>query len=1218
MYEYEHETPFERDLVNLLISEKGWEGGVIMNPTEEDLIQNWAQIIFENNRQPTRLGDYPLTPGEINQLLEQINNAATPLQKNELITGGELMIVRDNPDHREMLGQTVTLYIFDRNEIAVGRSKYQIARQPQFPTDDPIMHNRRGDIMLLINGMPVIHVELKSSKVKLHQAVEQIQAYSDLGIFRRGLFSLVQIFVAMNPEDMCYFANPGCGIKFNKDYIFKWADADNIPQTHWKYIAETFLSIPMAHQMIGYYTVADKGDNTMKVLRSYQYYAADRLARKVEKVNQMHWDGNDIYGGFIEHTTGSGKTLTSFKAAQLIAKRKLADKVVFLVDRIELGNQSQEEYANFTDTTIDIHDTDNTDALIGKLKSPEEDGEILIVTSIQKLSRIRRDNTNRYDLDKINSKHIVIIVDECHRSTFGDMLINIKQTLDHAIFFGFSGTPIREENNRGGMTTADIFGPLLHRYSIADGIRDHNVLGFDPYMVETYPEFDVRKAVALDKANAESEEDAFADERKKKVYLKYMDEVPMAGFTDDTGIYHHGIEDEFGAVNYDRDEHRRAVVSDIKKRWMHNSLGNKYHAILATSSIAEAVDYYHLLKEEMPGLKITCLFDPTTIDGEENEDGNGRRLTPAEKERALVEIFKDYKKQFGVDYNLAQHRLFKKDLAQRLAHKKPYLNLEPELQLNILVVVWQMLTGYDSKWVNTLYLDKELKNEHLIQAFSRTNRLNGIDKQNGIIRYYRYPHSMKRNVEEAFKLYSGEKPLDLFVLKLPDNLQGMNDTFLEISELFKTCGIDNFERLPEDKADKAKFAQLFQEFNKFLYASRLQGFSWDELSQRMPDGSVINVLIDEETYTILLQRYHELATGSGTGVDEIPYDIDTQISELATGKINTDYMNANFTKYVRSLQANDPTEEQQRLLNSLHKSFATMSQEEQTYANLFLTDFMNGEIQLEDGKTLHDYIVEYQTRAWDNRTQRFADALGLNVDLLRDAMRRVTSESSITNAILNPIKDSMDREKAKSYFEWKERVSLSMRKVITRVDDLLRRFLIQGGFDIELMPQDDSSIGSTIRVFTDYLLGRIPLYSLRAACGYFEDGEVPEPQGWIDASGLGFTPDKDKYFVVHAKGDSMLPKIKDGDLCVFEWYQAGSRNGEIVLTQSSEDDIDYGGKYTIKKYCSEKIENDEGWQHTRVTLQPLNPTYSPIEIDPSESSLYKTIGIFKTVIPNTE
>ena len=1218
MYEYEHELPFERDLVNLLVNEKGWVDDVFINPSEEDLIHNWVNIIFNNNRQPTRLGDYPLTKGEIDQLLEQINNAESPLKKNELITHGELMIVRDNPDHKEMLGKPAALYIFDRNEIARGRSKYQIARQPKFPTADPIMHNRRGDVMLLINGLPVIHIELKSSKVNLHQAVEQLQAYSDLGIYQKGLFSLIQVFVAMKPEDMRYWANPGFGIKFNKDYMFKWADADNTPQTHWKYIAETFLSIPMAHQLIGYYTVADKGDNTLKVLRSYQYYAADRIARKVEKVNQMHWDGNDIYGGFIEHTTGSGKTLTSFKAAQLIAKRKLADKVVFLVDRIELGTQSQIEYANFSDATIDIHDTEDTDSLVDKLKSPEDDGEILIVTSIQKLSRIRRDKTNKADIDKINTKHIVIIVDECHRSTFGDMLINIKQTLDHAIFFGFSGTPIRDENNHDGMTTADIFGQLLHRYSIADGIRDHNVLGFDPYMVETYPEFDVRQAMALDKADAATVEEALADEKKKKVYLKYMNDVPMAGTTDDMGKYHHGIEDEFSAVNYDVDKHRHAVVSDIKKRWMHNSLGNKYHAILATSSIAEAVDYYHLLKNEMPYLKITCLFDPVTIDGDENEDGNGRKLTPAEKELALVEIFKDYKQNFGVEYKLSQHKLFKSDLALRLAHKETYLHVEPEMQLNILVVVWQMLTGYDSKWVNTLYLDKELRNEHLIQAFSRTNRLNGIDKQNGIIRYYRYPHSMKRNVDAAFKLYSGDKPHDLFVLKLPKNLQGLNDTFLEIIDLFGNCGIENFERLPDEKADKAMFAQLFQSLNKYLYASRLQGFVWDDLAPNMPDGTDIEVLIDEETYNILLQRYHELATGGDPGSDEIPYDIDTQISELATGKINADYMNANFTKYVRSLQANDPTEEQQRLLNSLHKSFASLSQDEQAYANIFLTDFLNGAVQLDEGKTFHDYIVEYQTKARDNRTQRFADALGMNVELLRNAMRNVLSESSITNALLKPIKDTMDLQIAKEYFEALDGTSLSMRKVVTKVDELLRRFLLEGGFEIEPTNQEESS-SMEIILYDEYHEGTIPLYTIRAACGAFEANEKPECNAWVDVTGFGFKPDPQRHFAIRAKGESMLPRIKDGDYCVFEWYarqdgRMGSRDGEIVLAQCSEFDSDYDGKYTIKKYHSEKEITDEGWHHTKVELQPLNkdPKYKIIEFGNNETDC--VIGVFVCVL----
>lgn len=1228
MYEYEHELPFEKDLVNLLVKEKGWVDDVFINPSEDDLIKNWANIVFNNNRKPERLSDYPLTKGEIGQLMEQINNAVTPLQKNELITNGELMIVRDNPEHKEMLGKTVTLYIFDRNEIARGRSKYQIARQPKFPTADPIMRDRRGDVMLLINGLPVIHVELKSSKVNLHTAVEQLQTYSDLGIYSKGLFSLVQIFVAMKPEDMCYLANPGMGVKFNKDYIFKWADADNSPQTHWKYIAETFLSIPMAHQLIGYYTVADKGDNTLKVLRSYQYYAADRIAKKVELVNQMHWDGNDIYGGFIEHTTGSGKTLTSFKAAQLIAKRQLADKVVFLVDRIELGLQSSEEYANFTDATIDIHDTEDTDSLIGKLKSPEENGEILIVTSIQKLSRIRRDNTKKVDIDKINSKHIVIIVDECHRSTFGDMLINIKQTLDHAIFFGFSGTPIRDDNSHGGMTTADVFGKLLHRYSIADGIRDHNVLGFDPYMVETYPEFDVRQAIAFDKTNVSSETEAFANERTKKAYLKYMNDVPMAGYKDDRGKYHKGIEDEFDAINYDTDKHRRAVVSDIKRRWMHNSLGNKYHAILATSSIAEAVDYYHLLKEEMPHLKVTCLFDPGTFSGDEDEDGNGRKLTQAEKELALVEIFKDYKQNFGVEYKLAQHKSFKKNLAQRLAHKKPYLNLEPEMQLNILVVVWQMLTGYDSKWVNTLYLDKELRNEHLIQAFSRTNRLNGIDKQNGIIRYYRYPHSMRRNVKDAFKLYSGDKPYDLFVLKLPDNLHRLNQKFVEIRDLFDDCGIENFEHLPEEQADKAMFAKHFQELNKFLYASRLQGFTWNNLNPTMPDGSTIEVQIDEETYNILLQRYHELSTGGGGGGDDgIQYDIDTQISELATGKINTDYMNANFTKYVRSLQANAPTEEQQKLLNSLHKSFATLSQEEQTYANVFLTDFMNGDIQLEEGKSFHDYIVEYQTRARDNRTQRFADALGLDAELLRDAMRNVFSESDITNALLKPIKDSMDLEKAKAYFDKKEGETLPMRKVMVKIDELLRKFILQGGFEIDPVTEDEEPQDSSATIVLlnpedvpqeQKYIQFLPVYSVRAACGSFDDyNMIPEEdaEGWVDISEAGFRANRN-MIVVHAKGDSMLDKIHDGDLCVFELYgpnNAGSREGNIVLTRCKGKDTDYDCSFTIKKYHSVwKYYEDGTREHEMIELIPLNKEYDTIELD-SETE-YRTVGIFKCVL----
>ena len=485
---------------------------------------------------------------------------------------------------------------------------------------------------------------------------------------------------------------------------------------------------------------------------------------------------------------------------------------------------------------------------------------------------------------------------------------------------------------------------------------------------------------------------------------------------------------------------------------------------------------------------------------------------------------------------------------------------------------------------------------------------------------------MRRNVVDAFKLYSGDKPYQIFVLKLPGNLQKLNKAFTEIRDLFDNCGIENFERLPEEQADRAMFAKHFQELNQSLYASRLQGFTWDDLNPKMPDGSIVEVLIDEETYNILLQRYHELSLGGGGGDDGIQYDIDTQISELATGKINTDYMNANFTKYVRSLQANNPTEDQQRLLNSLHKSYAALSQEEQSYANVFLTEFMNGGIQLEEGKTFHDYIVEYQTRARDNRTQRFADALGLDAELLRDAMRNVFSESDITNALLKPIKDSMDLQKAKSYFEQKEGTVLPMRKVMVKVDDMLRKFILQGGFEIDpiIETEESKESAATIVILNpedvpqeQKYIKFLPVYSVRAACGSFDDyNMIPdeEAEGWVDISEAGFRANRN-MIVVHAKGDSMLDKIHDGDLCVFELYgpnNAGSREGKIVLTRCKDKDTDYDCSFTIKEYHSvKKYYEDGSWEHEKIELRPLNKDFDVIELEGKE---YKTIGVFKCVL----
>ena len=605
---FNKEADFEAALIKIL-SEKGWEKNVLKNYSEEDLLRNWADILFENNRDIDRLNDYPLTDGEMQQIIEQIVSLKTPLKLNGFINGKSVTIIRDNTDDKVHFGKEVSLKIYDRREIAAGQSRYQIVQQPKFRTESDILNNRRGDLLLLINGMPVIHIELKKSGIPVSQAYHQIEKYSREGAFT-GIFSLVQIFVAMEPNETVYFANPGPEGKFNPDFYFHWADFNNEPINEWNKVASTLLSIPMAHQLIGFYTVADTSDGVLKVMRSYQYYAASAISDKVAKAK---WEGNNQLGGYIWHTTGSGKTMTSFKAAQLIASSKDADKVVFLVDRIELGTQSLKEYRGFADERESVQATENTNVLITKLKSTNP-SDTLIVTSIQKMSNIKSEDTSlsARDIELINNKRIVFIIDEAHRSTFGDMLITIKDTFQTAMFFGFTGTPIQAENQKMKNTTATVFGDELHRYSIADGIRDKNVLGFDPYKVLTFKDRDLRKCVALDKARVKTEKEAISDPRKSKVYYKYMDpsKVGMVGSYNNSGKYIKGIEDYIPNSQYTTEDHVKTVVKDIEENWLTLSRNGKFHAIFATSSISEAIVYYRLFKEMMPSLKVTALFDP--------------------------------------------------------------------------------------------------------------------------------------------------------------------------------------------------------------------------------------------------------------------------------------------------------------------------------------------------------------------------------------------------------------------------------------------------------------------------------------------------------------------------------------------------------------------------------------------------------------------------------
>ena len=785
----------------------------------------------------------------------------------------------------------------------------------------------------------------------------------------------------------------------------------------WNEIATHFLSIPMAHQFIGDYTIADAKDGQLKVLRSYQYYAVNKIADTVARAD---WRSGQQRGGYIWHTTGSGKTMSSFKAAQMIARHKDADKVIFLLDRIELGKQSLEEYRNFADDEKDVQATENTGVLLGKLKS-DSDRSRLIVTSMQKMSNIKHEEgVNEADIALIAAKRLVFIVDEAHRTTFGDMLLTIKKTFPHALFFGFTGTPIEAENAKKGATTATIFGNELHRYSIADGIRDKNVLGFHPFHIRTFKDSDLRRVVALQAAKAKDEQEAFADEKKKRIFNQWMNEASMLE-----------VETQIPNSQYCTNAHADAVVDDILQNWTRLSQGGKYHAIFATSSIPEAVEYYRRIKARNSGLNITALFDP-------NIDNNGQGSL---KEDGIAEILADYNAQFGTSFGYADYPKFKADLSDRLSHIRAYKNIKPEEQLNLLIVVDQMLTGFDSKWLNTLYLDKMLDYANLIQAFSRTNRLcDPADKPFGIIRYYRKPHTMQENIDKAVKLYSGDRPMGLFVDNLDKFIAKMNGHFAEISEIFRNTGYPDFSQNPKDETACAKFVKLFNQLNGALESAKLLGFDWEQLSYEVvqEDDSVIaaSLNFDRETYDKLLARYKDLFPKvRGTGSDDVPFDLLSHINEIETDKIDQDYMNARFEKWLKIIG----TPEETAAFAELHQSFATLSQEDQRFAEQFLHDVQSGDITLDPALSLSDYITEYKTRNANAKVQKIIDDLGLNGNLLREMLARKYSRDNVDLAKFDLLKKSVNKEKAQAFFNETRGIYLNK-----AVDGFLRSFITDG------------------------------------------------------------------------------------------------------------------------------------------------------------------------------
>ena len=1032
---FDDELKFEKALVDLLRTECGWEKEIIKYPTEEDLIKNWANILFENNKEKYILNNCPLTESEMYQIITQVSALKNPVALNKFINGKTVSIVRDNKDDEINYGKSVSLKIYDRLEIAGGKSKYQIVEQPKFTTNNSIYPTRRGDLLLLINGMPLFHIELKKSGIPISQATTQIEKYMKNGVFT-GIFSLIQVFVAMNPEESVYFANPGIDGVFKPEFFFHWEDFNNVVVNEWQKFTKKVLSIPMAHEIVGFYTVADNTDGVLKVLRSYQFEAASRIA---DKVATSHWTKAEQNGGYIWHTTGSGKTMTSFKAAQLIANSGDADKVVFLLDRIELGDQSFRDYKNFADPTMEIQDTENTEQLINKLKSNNVD-DTLIVTSIQKMSRIKeKESSKAHDIEVIRKKHIVFIVDECHRSQMGKMHQDIKDLFPNAMYFGFTGTPeikeigdIAEDN----IYTSDIFGDEIHRYTLYHGIRDKNVLKFDPIMVNTFDEKELRVTIALEKCHKKTIEEALKDNNSKETFLYYMNhgnkKCPMTE-----------IERELSNAQYQTEEHENAVVKNIIDNWIIRSVDSKFHALLATSSIPEAISYYKIFKKYDSNLKITAVFDPS----DDNSD------ISIEKIDGITEILKDYNKMFKKEYNIGQYASFKKDVCLRLAHKKQYISIEnkPEEQINIVIVVDQLLTGFDSKWINTLYMDKEQERKNLIQSISRTNRLYGPEKPHGTVIFYRRPYTMIEKLHYAVELYAGEEEFGIYVNKLDKNLLKINYFFNEIKGLFLSASIYEFEKNADDVIWKRKFAKLFMEMNHFIDSAKIQGFRWNILKYDFYDENAekysVNLEFDEKIYLILVQRYKELFMKKGKNDPDLPYDISTHIIEIQTDAIDDEYMNSRFNIYLRSLNDGDE-KAKEKALNELHKTFAVLNSIEQRYAKIFLHQVESGEIIVDNSKSFHEYITELHVKYNNDYIHKISNGFGVNEEKFRKLILAGATDKNINvYGRYDDLMDSIDINKAKEYLDERDKKDYTLREVRMKVDEELTQIILNGGVD---------------------------------------------------------------------------------------------------------------------------------------------------------------------------
>ena len=895
--------------------------------TEEQLWDNFKYILEQNNK--AKLNDMPLSDSEFAKIKNDVSHASFyDAGKWQVGENGKVYV------HVQRGNETLHLVVMNNEHIAGGTSVYEVINQYQaFKTDEvDDKRDRRFDVTLLINGIPMIHIELKNKDHSYMDGYRQIEKYISEGKFR-GLFSNIQMFVVSNAVDTKYFAAARAAeLAEGKKFITGWVDNENYPVCDYLDFAKAVLRIPQAHEMIAKYTVLDNEKKKLLILRPYQIHAIEAMRAASKR----------SISGYIWHTTGSGKTMTSYKATRnLLMDIPSIEKTIFLIDRKDLDMQTKMAFQSYADNdTIDVDDTENVDALIRRLTDGNRQ---MIVTTRQKLQTMiaKRLQEGTKEYEKIRNLRVAFVVDECHRAVTPETKRKIERFFAHSLWYGFTGTPIFEENRyeqKGDLpqTTDELYGACLHSYTIKNAIHDEAVLGF---MVENLG--------------------------PKK-------------------------EDVDDAV-FETEEHMRQVLDVIlnqsyTKLGMQNGKGRTYEGILTVGSIAKAQRYYELLKRIKAGkdaLKINeeiCKVVPDfpkfaiTYSVTENDEAS------TVNQDKMRESLQDYNAMFGTHYDVENINAYNSNLNDRLARKeKRYM--ERSQQLDLVIVVNRLLTGFDAPCLSTLYMDRSpMSPQDIIQAFSRTNRLFDANKTYGQVVTFQSPKDFKKEIDRALRLYSrgGEG------VAVSEDWESVLDVFSIDVKTIHALG-----RTPEE------ISQLSREQKKsFIYAFRSLDKSFAHLKafSRYREELLVDYDFSQEEYENYAAMYKNVMEELKKPKDETENDdpvmddydliayskmrVDFEyIVELLQGLVNyldqssNDFQDAIFAKNILALReiSKEFAEDNQKLGELLEQVIDNIEQDKDRYK----------------GQDIAVVVNQMRYDAIDTEIKTFAKLWNLNEDDVR-------------------------------------------------------------------------------------------------------------------------------------------------------------------------------------------------------------------------------------------